>query len=115
MLDAKAAAARLGISARAVYDLAASGKLACFRLGVGGGAVRFDPADIDTYLAACRSDGTPATSVGGSSLIASLRDADSELAAYFRKAGRKPRPTPSTAKRALASMPLRLVSSAKTT
>lgn len=51
MLKATDVAHQLGISSRAVYDLAASGHLACYRVGVGGGAVRFDQADVDTYKA----------------------------------------------------------------
>jgi hypothetical protein len=34
-------AAKLRISARAVYDLADSGALACYRFGTKGGAIRF--------------------------------------------------------------------------
>jgi hypothetical protein len=49
MLTAAVVAQQLGISARAVYDLAACGMLACHRLGVGRGAVRFDPADVEAY------------------------------------------------------------------
>lgn len=42
-------AATLGISARAVYELAASGRLTFYKFGR---AVRFDPADIDAYIKA---------------------------------------------------------------
>jgi len=52
LLRAADVAQQLGISTRAVYDLAAAGKLACHRLGAGRGAVRFDQADVNEYRAA---------------------------------------------------------------
>ena len=51
-ITAREAAARLGLSSRKLYELAASGKLACYRFG---GAVRFDRADLEAYRASCRS------------------------------------------------------------
>jgi excisionase family DNA binding protein len=45
MLNAAEVAKLLGLSPRAVYDLAASGRLASYRLGAGHGALRFEPAD----------------------------------------------------------------------
>lgn len=59
MLTAAQVAAQLGLSARAVYDLAKSGALACYRLGVGRGAVRFDAADVEAYRSACRDRPPP--------------------------------------------------------
>ena len=47
MLKAPQVATILGISARAVYDLADKGILAHYRLGVDGGAVRFAPEDVE--------------------------------------------------------------------
>jgi len=44
LLTAAEAAIKLRISSRKVYDLAASGELACHRFG---SAVRFSPEDID--------------------------------------------------------------------
>ncbi|MEY5099605.1 MAG: Burkholderia phage Mica [Pseudomonadota bacterium] len=49
MLPAATVAQQLGLSRRAVYDLADRGILPCYRLGVGRGAVRFDPADVEAY------------------------------------------------------------------
>lgn len=57
MLNASTVAQQLGISRRAVYDLADRGILPCYRLGVGRGALRFDPADVEAYRASCRSTG----------------------------------------------------------
>lgn len=48
MITAKQAGLILGVSARAVYDLAASGRLPSYRPLPG--AVRFDPADVETAL-----------------------------------------------------------------
>ena len=105
MLTAAAVAAQLGISTRAVYELARYGRLACYRLGAGGGAVRFDPADVEAYRTACRFAGTRETSGGATNSTVSLRAADIDLAAYFRAAGVKPRLTPTTAKSRRASTP----------
>lgn len=49
MLTAAAVATMLGLSARAVYDLADSGRLPCYRLGAGGGALRFDEQDVEAF------------------------------------------------------------------
>jgi len=81
MLTAQQVAQMLGLSARAVYDLAASKRLACYRVGAGGSAVRFEPDDVAAYKAACRSSGTSATSAGASASVVSLRDAGTD----FRK------------------------------
>ena len=47
-LKAKQAGVFLGLSARKLYELAASGELACYRFG---GAVRFELADLEAYKA----------------------------------------------------------------
>ena len=51
MLSAAQVAALLGLSARKVYDLAASGEIASYRFG---DAIRFEPADVDAYKASCK-------------------------------------------------------------
>ncbi len=111
MLTAAQAAEQLGISRRLVYDLAKRGELVSYRFG---DALRFAPEDLETYRTSCRSVGTPATSAGALSSTASLKVSGSELADFFRKAGVKPRPTPSTAKSRAASTRLQLVSSETT-
>jgi excisionase family DNA binding protein len=63
MLTAKAVAQQLGISQKAVYDLAAARLLACYRLGVGGGAVRFAQADVDAYAYAANHAADSQTNV----------------------------------------------------
>jgi excisionase family DNA binding protein len=108
MMKASQVAESLGLAKRTVYELHATGKLAGYRFG---SAVRFDPTDVETFRTSCRSAGTPETSAGATNLTASLKAADSGLAAYFQKAGVKPRPTPSTAKSRAASTRLQLVSS----
>ena len=115
LLTAAEAGERLGISARTVYAIAKAGKLACHRLGVGNGAVRFDPADLEAYKSLCRSPATT-QAAGSSSLTASSPERDaSALTDYFRKAGRKRRPKPTTSERQAASTRLQLVSSSSAT
>lgn len=114
MLTAAEAGARLGISARTMYAIAKAGKIACHRLGVGNGAIRFDPSDIEAYKQSCRS---PATTpgAGSSSLTASSPERDaSALTAYFRRAGRKPKHKPTTSEKQGDSTRLQLVSSSAT-
>ena len=114
MLTAATVAQQLGISPRAVYELAKHGLLACHRMGVGGGAVRFAPEDVEAYRTSCRSAGTPATSAGAMNSTVCLKDSGTDLAAYFRAAGVKPKLTPTTGKNRRGSTPLQLVSRAET-
>lgn len=44
----------LRVSATCVYALVGSGRLACYRVGTGRGAIRIRRQDVGTYLAACR-------------------------------------------------------------
>ena len=39
-----------------VYELVAKGKLGCYRVGVGRGAIRVRQSDVEMYLTACRKD-----------------------------------------------------------
>lgn len=105
MLTAREAAERLKLSTRKVYQLAAAGEIASHRFGA---AVRFDPADLDEYKSRCRSPATT-RAAGSSNLTASLPGSESALTAYFRKAGRVPRRTPTTAAKQAASTTLHLV------
>ena len=111
MLTAAEVAHCLRLSVRAVYDLAASGAIPSFRFGR---AVRFDPADVEAYRTSCRSAGIAGTSAGASSSTVCLKAADTDLAAFFRAAGVKPRLTPTTAAKRRALPPLQLVSSGET-
>ncbi|MNL32801.1 Helix-turn-helix domain protein [compost metagenome] len=115
LLTAAEAGQRLGISARTVYAIAKAGRLACHRLGVGNGAIRFDPADLEEYKNQCRSPATT-QAAGSSSLTASSPDLGvNALTAYFRQAGRKHKPKPTTNVRQDASTRLQLVSSSTST
>lgn len=105
-LTAKQAALELTLSPRKVYELAATGKLACYRFD---GAVRFDSADIEAYKQSCRLPATIQAN-GSTNLIASSPDRVSALTAYFRKAGRKSKRTNSTALKQRDFTPLQLVS-----
>ena len=112
LLTASDVGRQLGISRRAVYDLAYSGRLICYRVGANDGAMRFAPADVETYLASCRSTGQRVTSAGALSSTAMLRAADTDLHDCFRKAGVKLKLTRSTARKPRASMALHLASPA---
>ena len=109
MLTASQVAAMLGIKARTVYALASAGELAHHRFG---GAVRFDPADIEAYKLKCRS---PATTqiAGTSNLTASSPGGEHALTSYFRKAGREPRRKPTTSARQRVSTRLQLVETSR--
>jgi excisionase family DNA binding protein len=91
LLTAADVAAALALSTRAVYELAASRKIACFRFG---SAIRFSPDDVEQYLASCH---TPARSRRAAltlqrSPLASL--IPSGLGAAFEQLGVKPKLTP---------------------
>ena len=105
-MTAKQAAQELGLSARKLYELAASGKLACYRFD---GAVRFDRADLETYKTSCRLPAITQAN-GSTNLIVSLPGTAHELTAYFRQAGRKSKRTSSTGLKRPACSPLQLVS-----
>ena len=105
-MTAKQAAQELGLSARKLYELAASGKLACYRFD---GAVRFESADIEVYRQSCRSPATTQAN-GFTSLTASSPDRVSALIDYFRQAGQKNKRTSLTASKPRVSTPLQLVS-----
>lgn len=97
MLTAAQAGKVLGLSARTMYDLARAGKVKCYRMGVGDGAVRFDPADLEDYKSrSCQSLATT-RAAGCTSSTAKFPELDeSALTSYFRKGGREPKPRPST-------------------
>ena len=60
-LTTEAAAAYLGLSVGAVYDLVYAGKVEFYRLGAGKGSLRIDRAELDRYLAASRIEVIPPT------------------------------------------------------
>lgn len=53
-LSVKEAGEALGLSRSIVYQLAASGKLAHYKVGPNSGRTRFRQQDIDAYLEGCR-------------------------------------------------------------
>jgi hypothetical protein len=49
LINAKAAAAMLGVSARMMYDLASPhGPIPCYRMGLK--CIRFDPVDLEAFM-----------------------------------------------------------------
>lgn len=94
LLTAAQVASQLAISARTVYDIPES-RLPRYRLGAGRGAIRFAQADVDAYLASCRCAGTPKQNSVAVRAALPLSARDTDLRAYFRKAGVEPRLTPS--------------------
>ncbi len=49
------------VSASTIYNLVESGKLACYRIGTGRGAIRFTDEQIAAFLVSCKV--TPASSL----------------------------------------------------
>lgn len=56
LLTVREVAGLLRVSANCVYDLVSKGKLGCYRVGTGRGAIRVERNDVDAYLAACRTE-----------------------------------------------------------
>jgi predicted DNA-binding transcriptional regulator AlpA len=57
LINAKAAAAMLGVSAHLMYDLAApKGPVRCYRMGIN--SIRFHPADVEAYAKSCICEAT---------------------------------------------------------
>lgn len=56
LLTVKQVAKMLQLSAKSIYALVSRGDLPAYRIG---GAVRVAQADMDAYLATCRSEGPP--------------------------------------------------------
>jgi excisionase family DNA binding protein len=57
LLTTRQAAERLGLSPRSISTMAASGKLAAYRLGTNSGTVRFSREDLDAYSALKAKEG----------------------------------------------------------
>ncbi|NYT26201.1 helix-turn-helix domain-containing protein [Alcaligenaceae bacterium] len=113
MLSVIEAAKRLGVSPRTVYDLAApSGPIPCHRIGR---RIVFSTEDLTEYLHQCRYTEIKREVATFLSSTVSLRASGSGLENYFRKRGREPKLTPTTAKNRRDSTPLQLVSNGKNT
>jgi excisionase family DNA binding protein len=54
VLTVKEVASELSVSATCVYQLIASGKLTCHRIGVGRGAIRIAAQDLAGFVESCR-------------------------------------------------------------
>ena len=95
MLTAAQVATHLAISTRKVYELAASGQMACHRFG---GAVRFSAEDVAAYVALSRHPVRPpprrAVYTGPTKLQVSDPEGRSPLQVYFEARRRKPRAAP---------------------
>lgn len=111
MLAARAAAERLGVPLRTFYALVAAGRIPAVRYSPR--CTRYDPADLDAFMASCRSTTTPERSAGGSNSTAWSAAADTDLVASFRQLGIELGPKPTRARKKAASTPLRLVSNSR--
>lgn len=60
MLTVQDVARELTVSATCVYQLIASGKLPCHRIGIGRGAIRVSEPDLAAFLDACRASANEA-------------------------------------------------------
>lgn len=112
MITATQAAAILGMSARFVYGLGDRGEVVKYQFGK---AVRFDEAEIIAYKerSKCQSTSTRPKAGGVSTLTPRPPEAaGTELADYFRKAGRRIKERDTTRPKRQGSTPLQLVSSA---
>lgn len=91
MITVTEAAQVLGISVRAVYGLASSAQIACYRFGR---SVRFEVADVAAYKAACRqpvqTDRRTLVPLHTSKLQVSDPIGESSLLRYFRSRGLDP-------------------------
>jgi len=61
LLTVREVAGILRVSASLVYQLVERGKLACHRIGNRNGAIRISAADVEEYLAQCRTERTEQT------------------------------------------------------
>jgi excisionase family DNA binding protein len=56
LLTVREVAEILRVSPSLIYQLVEAKKLACHRIGSPNGAIRISAADVDDYLAQCRSE-----------------------------------------------------------
>jgi excisionase family DNA binding protein len=104
-MNARQAAAVLGVSARQAYDLAApNGPIPCTRIGR---RVVFDQADIEEFKAKCRFTETRRAVASALSSTRVSAANESALQSSFRALGIVPKRTPSTANTRAASTPQR--------
>jgi excisionase family DNA binding protein len=54
LLTVSEVARQLGVSPALVYQLVTQGRLACYRVGLRRGAIRFQASDVEAYLESCR-------------------------------------------------------------
>lgn len=112
-MNADEVALRLGISKRAVYELAApAGPLPCQRIGR---RVTFEETDVMEFKAKCRCTEIKSTVVSSFNSAVVSTGSGSALESIFRARGLKPRLTPSTAKSRPGSTPSPKVSRLQST
>ena len=94
MLTAREAAALLGVSVRAFYDLA----LPCYKFGPR--LTRWARAELEDYKNQCRCTSTKPKADGASVSAVVLTASVTSLRSSFRKAGAGPKRKPTTARKA---------------
>jgi excisionase family DNA binding protein len=97
-INAKAAAAILGLSVRAVYALGEAGELTVYRPSLGRRTVRFDRAEVEAR--ACRSTATRKPDAGGSSSTTTSKASAFAGVSFSQPGSPDPKPKRSTAKKA---------------
>jgi excisionase family DNA binding protein len=60
MLRVRQVSEMLGVSPALVYELVSQGRIDCYRIGTGRGAIRFKEEDVQAYLKTCRVEGAKA-------------------------------------------------------
>jgi excisionase family DNA binding protein len=63
MLTVAEVAARLRMSRTCMYQLIEAGKLSCYRIGLGRGAIRISEEDLAAYVEGCRDTGNAGASM----------------------------------------------------
>ena len=59
LLTVREVARRLNVSASCVYQLISQGEIRCHRIGVGRGAIRVSPDELEIYLKYCQCERVP--------------------------------------------------------
>ena len=65
MMTVKEVSQAINVSPSIVYQLIESGKLKCYRIGIGRGTIRISQSQLEAYLQKCEKKGSQAKPVTG--------------------------------------------------